>query len=118
MARIRTIKPSIWSDDTFADLSRDARLLAIGLISMADDQGRFVASVAAVSGYVFPHDDLPPAAVKRWLAEIEKKAANMVTFYAVDGRRYGAFRQWRTHQVINRASSSTLPPPPGEETLL
>lgn len=118
MPRIRTLKPSIWSDDTFADLSRDSRLLLLGLISMADDAGRFVASTAAVAGYVFPHDEISPAMIKRWLAEIEKKAANTITFYAIDGRRYGSFRNYRKHQVINKAQASSLPPPPGEETLL
>lgn len=118
MPRIRTIKPSIWSDDTFADLSHEARLLLLGLISMADDDGRFVASPAAVAGYIYPHDEVAPSSVKRWLAEIEKKAPNIVTLYGLDGRRYGAFRKWRSHQVINKRTASTLPPPPGEETLL
>jgi hypothetical protein len=59
MARIRTIKPSFWGSPTVAKLSRDARLLAVGLISMADDDGRFLCSTAAVNGYVFPNDDLP-----------------------------------------------------------
>lgn len=117
MPRIRTIKPSIWSDDTFADLTRDARLLIIGLISMADDAGRFVASTAAIAGYVFPHDELAPATIKRWLAEIEKKAPNMIKFYGVDGRRYGWFRHY-DHQKISHPQPSTLPPPPGQETLL
>lgn len=119
MARIRTIKPTIWSDDSFADLSRDARLLVIGLISMADDSGRFVASSAAVAGYVYPHDELAPATVKKWLSEIEKKAPNMVLFYDIDGRRYGWFRNFSTkHQRIDRPQKSSLPPCPGEETLL
>lgn len=117
MARIRTIKPSLWSDDSFADLSRDARLLVIGLISMADDSGRFVASAAAVAGYVYPHDELAPATVKKWLSEIEKKAPNMVLFYDIDGRRYGWFVKYADHQKISHSQRSALPPPPGEETL-
>lgn len=119
MARIRTLKPSLWSDDTFADLTRDSRLLLIGLISMADDSGRFVASTAAVAGYVFPHDELPPTTVKKWLAEIEKKASNTVTFYDIDGRRYGWFRNYASkHQKISHPQPSALPPCPGEETLV
>ena len=41
--RIRTIKPSFWGSPTIAPLSRDARLVAIGLMSYADDDGRFLA---------------------------------------------------------------------------
>lgn len=118
MPRIRTLKPSFWSDDTVADLSRDARLLLVGLISMADDHGRFLASPAAVAGYVFPHDEIPPASIKRWLAEIEKKAPNIIAFYAIDGRRYGWFRRYHQHQKISHKQASALPPAPGEETLL
>ena len=56
MARIRTIKPSFWGSPTIAPLSRDARLLAIGLMSYADDDGRFLAATNALNGYVFPND--------------------------------------------------------------
>ena len=118
MARIRTIKPSFWADECVADLSRDARLLLIGLISVADDDGRFIATPTAVAGYVYPHDEISPVTIKKWMREIEVKMRRNVTFYDVAGRKYGAFRKYRTHQKINRPQSSTLPPPPGEETLL
>lgn len=118
MARIRTIKPTFWGDDNVSRLSRDARLLLVGLVSFADDQGRFLASTAAISGFVFPHDDLPPAKVKGWLKEIESKARTTVCFYEVEGRRYGWFPNYPRHQRINRPQPSPLPPPPGQETLL
>ena len=118
MARIRTIKPSLWSDDSFADLSRDARLLFIGLVSTADDDGRFVASTASVAGYVFPHDELAPTQVKKWIGEIEKKMSRSVLFYDIDGRRYGMFRNYRSHQRISHPQDSSLPPPPGQDPLL
>ena len=110
MPRIRTIKPSFWADEHVAELTRDARLLAIGLISSADDDGRFIASIAAISGYVYPHDDLPPAKVKRWLTEIE--LAGIVQLYTVHRREYGAFPNWEKHQRVNRPSESLIPPPP------
>lgn len=110
MARIRTIKPSFWSDGDVADLSRDARLLAVGLISFADDQGRFLASPAAVCGYVYPHDAIPHTKLRAWMAEIAAK--KIITLYIVDRREYGAFPNYDKHQNINRPSPSTLPPPP------
>ena len=117
MARIRSIKPSFWGDEDVAGLSRDARLVLLGLVSLQDDDGRFLASPAAVAGYVFPHDDLAPAKVKQWLSEIERTCRN-VTFYEVGGRRYGSLRQVRKHQRISHPQPSPLPPPPDEETLL
>lgn len=111
MPRIRSIKPSIWGDDRFASLSRDARLLAIGLISAADDAGRFIASSTAIAGAVFPHDDIPSATVRRWRDEVAR--AGLIAIYQVGGRDYGWFPNWKKHQVINRPSKSVLPAPPG-----
>ena len=110
MARIRTIKPSFWSDEAVADLSRDARLLLVGLISSADDEGRFLASHNAISGYVFPHDNSPPAKLRSWLDEIEK--AGIVRFYSLGRREYGAFPNWNKHQRISKPQASALPAPP------
>jgi len=112
MARIRTMKPSFWSSRTAAQVSRDARLLALGLISFADDQGRFLASPAAVIGYVFPNDDdVTPAKFKRWFEELVK--AGFVVPYEQAGVKYGVVNF--KHQVINRPQPSTYPPPPQKE---
>lgn len=115
MARIRTLKPSFWGDDRIARLSRDERLLAIGLISMADDEGRFLASPAAVAGFVFPNDDLPTSRVRKWLEALN--TVGVIGLYEVSGVRYGHFPRYRKHQVINRMTPSNLPEPP-QETLL
>lgn len=109
MARIRSIKPSFWTSATTARLSREARLLAIGLISMADDDGRFLGSMNAINGYVFPNDDLAPTKVRRWLTELVK--SGMVHEYQRDSIAYGCFPEWHKHQVINRYTPSTLPDP-------
>jgi hypothetical protein len=110
MARIRTLKPSFWSDPQVASLRRDARLLLVGLISFADDEGRFLASTAAIAGYVFPHDDLPTRTVRQWRDEIEK--TGIAQFYVIDGCEYGWFPNWSKHQKVNRAYPSAIPAPP------
>lgn len=109
MARIRTIKPTFWGSPEVAGMTRDARLLVLGLISHADDDGRFLASVAAASGSVFPNDDIPPARVRTWLAEVER--SGMIHLYAANSVVYGCFPSWHKHQVINRYTPSTLPEP-------
>lgn len=109
MARIRTIKPSFWGSPTIAPLSRDARLLAIGLMSFADDDGRFLAALNAINGYVFPNDDLPPVRVKRWLSECE--GTGFVHLYSVEGVAFGCIPTWHAHQVIDRYTKSLLPAP-------
>lgn len=112
MARIRTIKPQFWGDDQIATLSITARYLAIGLVSMADDDGRFIASVNAISGYVFPHDEFSPKQIRKWLSEIE--AARFAIFYRVGRAEYGCIPNYRKHQRISKPQASPIPPPPAE----
>lgn len=112
MARIRTIKPSFWGDDDVCKLSRDARLLLVGLISLADDDGRFIATPQAILGHVFPHDDIPTTKFKAWLAEIA--ATPTLVLYAVEGRQYGVLPNYRKHQRISHPQPSPLPAPPLE----
>ena len=110
MARIRTIKPSFWGDEAVTELSRDARLLLVGLISSADDQGRFMASHAVISGYVFPYDGITVAKLAQWLEEIGE--TGIVHFYKVGRREYGCFPTWKKHQRISKPAPSPLPPSP------
>ena len=117
MARIRSIKPSFWA--SLGHLSRDARLLAVGLISMADDDGRFVATQQAILGYVFPLDtDITPRKLGRWMDEVTSKRAgedrSLVELYQVNGTPYGYFPKYRKHQRINRPQPSPLPAPPAD----
>lgn len=110
--RIRTLKPELWADEKVGDLSHGARLLFVGLISMADDEGRLRELPAAIIGHVFPYDSVSTAKVTRWLAEVEQ--SGMVIRYEVDGKRYVAFPQWTKHQRVDRPSPSDLPPPPDD----
>jgi hypothetical protein len=112
MARIRTIKPSIWGDAGVARVSRDARLLMVGLITMADDSGRFLGSPAAVTGHVFPNDCIQPSRVQKWLSELAKE--DLIHLYRIDGIAYGCFLKWKRHQKISHPQPSALPPPQEE----
>ena len=110
MARIRTVKPQFWGDDKVSQLSRDARLLFLGIVSMADDQGRFLASAASIAGFVFPNDDIPPKKLANWLEELTR--LGLVVVYNGGRVKYGAIPKWRRHQRISHPQSSPLPPPP------
>lgn len=114
MARIRTIKPTFWSDRDVTRLTWDARLLLIGLISGADDRGRFVASRSSVTGYVFPHEEVSPARFKRLMKAIED--TGIVQLYRVDGLDYGRFPKWTSHQKISHPQPSALPDMPGDNS--
>ena len=107
--RIRTLKPECWQDEAIGKLGPWERLLFVGLITMADDEGRLRALPSAIAGHVFPYDDVPPAKVKKWLRAIE--AVDLVVLYDHDGVRYAAITGWSTHQKINRKVDSRLPAP-------
>lgn len=111
--RIRTIKPEMWADEKIGDLSHGARLLFVGLITMADDEGRLRALSSAILGHVFPYDEVTPAKLKRWVGELS--GAGLIVTYKVDEKPYIAFRHWRRHQKINRPTESVLPAPPNHE---
>lgn len=110
MARIRSLKPTFWSDTKVAGLKRDERLLLIGLISMADDEGRFPATATAIAGHSFPQDELPPATVRRWRDAVAK--TGIIELYVSDGLEYGHFPNWKKHQRISKPYPSTIPNPP------
>lgn len=111
MPRIRTLKPEMWGSGDISKLSRDVRLLVTGLITMADDDGRFLAAPNAILGHVYPNDEnVTPAQIRKWLTEAA--ATNEpVHLYDVDDIRYGCFPNWHKHQRINRYSASKLPAP-------
>jgi hypothetical protein len=111
--RIRTVKPEMRQDERYGRLSYPARELFNGLITMADDEGRFRAPASAILGHVFPYDEDAPRKLRDWVAEV--KTSGMVIFYVADGLPYGAFRHWRRHQKINRPRPSDLPPPPDHD---
>lgn len=110
MARIRSIKPSFWTDGAVAALPVDARLMLVGLISMADDDGRFLASATAIGGYVFPYDEMPPTKIRRLRDLIAK--SGVIELYTVDGLDYGHFPNWNKHQKVYKRYPSTFPAPP------
>jgi hypothetical protein len=112
VARIRTIKPSFWTDDRVTHLPWDARLLLIGLISMADDHGRFVATPQSVLGYVFPHERVSEAKFRRLMGLISD--TGIVQLYGTNGCTYGYLPRWKKHQKISHPQPSPLPDPPQE----
>lgn len=108
--RIRTIKPEFWASESMGRLSRDVRLVFIGLWSLADDHGRFRADPRFIAGQLFPYDDDGVAIVSRALASLRE--CSSIVLYEAGGSKYGAICHWRDHQKIDRPSRSRLPQPP------
>jgi hypothetical protein len=112
MARIRTVKPDIWLSPQVMNLEVGARLLFIGLITQADDQGRGVADARRLKAAIFPGDDVTAAQVDGWLSAIE--AEGIANLYQAEGHgRLFQLLSWHIHQSINKPKPSNYPPPTG-----
>lgn len=116
MARIRSIKPTFWTDEKLGLLHRDTRTCFLGLISaMADDHGRCVGNPRIVRGAVFPFDDdITAADVVPMLEQLA--AIGRILRYQVNGDDYIQITNWTKHQRVDRPAPSLLPPPPDDSS--
>lgn len=110
--RIRTVKPEFFEDETIGSLSRDARLLVIGTLLLADDEGLLRWSAPYVKASLFMYDDdLKESRIARLMSEVE---SGEIVFPYVGGKtqsRLAWVVKFRLHQRINRPQPSKLPPP-------
>jgi hypothetical protein len=105
--RIRTIKPEFWESESLGRVSREARLLFIGLFSCCDDHGRARASSRLLASRLFPYDDDALKKVPSWIAELQKEGC--IRLYKVNGESYLDIPKWLNHQKIDKPSASKLP---------
>ena len=112
MARIRSVKPTFWTDEKIGLLARDVRLTFLGLISaMADDHGRLPGVARLVRGAVYPFDeDISTAEVERHLVDLNDR--HLIQRYQVNGAQFIHIRNWLRHQKVDKPSPSLIPEPP------
>lgn len=115
MARKRMLSPDIWESESFSLLSDLAKITFIGLISLADDDGRGKANPAFIKSTLFPYDEKRRVAdIKSALSEIARCMSTQ--FYSVDGNDYYFLKNWTKWQKIDKPTKSKLPPPPNSAT--
>lgn len=113
MPRIRSIKPEIWLSPQVMNLSRDARVLFVGLITQADDDGRGSADPRRIKATIFPgDDDATVAQIDAWLAEVVVQELATLYDAGTQGRLY-ALASWAEHQKISHPARSKYPGPNG-----
>lgn len=113
MARIRSIKPEYWADEDLAMMvSRDARLLYIGLWNLADEHGRLRGDPRYVKGQLFAYDDdLTPAVIDGLLDQLAR--VGKVQRYRSGPGAYLFLPNLAKHQRLEAAKvESRLPTPP------
>ena|GEM_PF-1858004 len=100
MPRIRTIKPRFWDDVKLAKISRDARLVFIGMWNFSDDLGVIVAESIWLKSKIFPYDVIQVQQFEKWLEELVKHGFISLLSYKND--RFYYLPNLTRHQVINR----------------
>lgn len=113
MARGRWIKPEFCSDKKLAAVSRDARLLFIGMWMFSDDYGVIKAKPSWIQANVFEEDDTAELPlIKKWLIELEKIGA--IIKFTADGKEYYFIRTFLDHQKVDKPSKTRNPEPPSD----
>ena len=107
MARIRTIKPELWTDERLTECSLSARLLFIGMLNFADDNGNLAYSAKRLKMQVFPADSLDTQPLLD-----ELLTHGVIMEYSVNAEKFLHIKGFTKHQVINRPTVSAIPPYP------
>lgn len=98
----------MWSDEALGRCSVPARLLFVGIITQADDVGRFRSAPALLRSAIFPYDDIASREVDEMLAELEREG--LIRRYAAKGESFGDLPGWSRHQRVSHPSDSGIPP--------
>lgn len=104
--RIRTIKPDFWQHPVMQRQSDATKLLAIGLLNMADDEGYFFADPKAVRNAIRPNDDDSRITTVS-LQDLSKIGFIEMKEHPTHGM-IGLIKSFTTHQVINKPKPSKI----------
>jgi hypothetical protein len=106
----RMVDAGLWANEKFAELPAMARLLQIGLINLADDQGRRKAHPSYLRSQLFAYDDVSLGDMTKWLEMIMTNGT--IVIYEADGKDYLQLVNWWDYQSLQYAQPSELPCPP------
>ena len=110
MPRRRMIDPNIWQSEDFSKLSLLAKLVFIGMFSLADDEGKGRGKPIYLKSVLFPYDDtMRLIDVEKTLSEISSNMS--VTFYSHDGNEYYIMNNWKKWQTVDKPQPSKIPNP-------
>lgn len=108
----RMIDSSMWENEKFGALPMGAKLLQVGMINHADDQGRVKAHPVYLSKAIFPYDeDVSVADIRKWLELLH--ANGTILLYVNDEKQYAQLTNWWKYQSLQYAQPSDYPRPEG-----
>jgi hypothetical protein len=110
MPRIRSVKPEFWDDQKMAMISRDSRLVYIGIWNQSDDYGVCRANPIFLKNQIFPHEEISVKQFSGWLEEL--KMLKRIKPFSANGENYLYLPHFKDHQSIDRPSRIRYPSPP------
>ena len=108
MARARNIKPGFFRNADLVELPVEARLLFVGLWTLADREGRLEDRPKQIKMEIFPADCFDCDALLTSLA-----GTGMIERYEVGGKRYLHVVNFTKHQNPHRDEKASTIPAPG-----
>jgi len=107
VARARNIKPGFFKNELIAELPFEARLLFIGLWTLADREGRLEDRAKRIKMELFPADNVDVEPLLTLLVN-----SGFLVRYEVDGQRYLSIENFAKHQSPHaKEQASTIPAP-------
>lgn len=105
MARIRSIKPEFWTDETMVRMPFEARLLFIGLWNFADDYGCFADEPERLRMQILPGDGVDIVVLLDLLAAAGRIELNE----SPDGGRFWTIAHFSDHQKVDKPGKASFP---------
>ena len=108
----RMIDAALWQNEKFTRMPMGARMLQLGIITHADDQGRAKASLSFLRMQIFPDDEeVTNVDIQRWLDLMVKNGT--IILYVADEKQYVQLINWWKYQSLQYAQPSQYPRPSG-----
>jgi hypothetical protein len=104
--RIRTVKPNFWGHRRLSKLGYSSRLIAIGLLNMADDEGYFEAEPELVRAALDPFSE-NSLIIQGAISELSDIGYILVREHPTEGK-IGHVVKFTDHQKVNRPYPSKL----------
>lgn len=108
MARARNIKPGFFENEHLSECSAHARLLFIGLWTLADRAGRLEYRPKRIGAKLFPYED---SDIEAWVSDLEQRG--FIKVYTVEGADFIEIDNFVKHQNPHpKEAFLNLPGPP------
>ena len=116
MARSRNIKPSFFDNEDLAEIDFAARLLFIGLWTLADREGRIEYRPKKIKAQLFPYDPLDLPTLHRYLTVLAR--LRFISFYREADAVYIWVVKFKSHQSPHKTERESSLPGPSDRNLL